>query len=728
MISRFVFFVFTLFVAVVRLFAVEDAYHSALRSFLSQKYAITGGDWVLGETEKETFNKAQPTGLSKKVSTYTPGGASDPIQFTQLMELKVAKEQPNSWDNALRFLSSTSVKNGDALLLVIWMKGIEATTGYGNVEHIFEMTDDPWTKSLAQQGDLAAEWQQWILPFQAGGDYAASKSRYQINCGHMAGTFQIGGLAVLNFGKKYKKSDLPESEFHLQYQGREEGAQWRIDALARIEQIRKGDLQVEVINRKGEAIKNAAVTVTMKQNQFGFGTAVAGHRWFGRSQDDLTYLEKLEDLTGDGRTFNIAVIENDLKWGNWEWTDGNPVGKAGVVQVVDWLKSHDYRVRGHNLVWPAWTYLPADLQTHKNDVAYLRDRIYNHIFEEAGYPGLKGVLDHWDVINEMSHCLDLAASFGTEDIYTDWLNWAHEADPDARLYINEYSIVASGGKDTASQAKYKEIIQRLIDQGAPLDGLGVQCHFGTYLTPPERVLQVFDEFGVYGKEISITEYDAVGAKESIAADYMRDILICAFSHPAVANFLMWGFWDGSHWFQDAPIFRQDWSLKPSGEVFIDYVFNKWWTNDSGLTGREGRFATRAYYGDYDISVDFRGVKADRLIHFTKENNGVIQIQLETDFSSVVLPVIMPQEIELLGNYPNPFNAFTTLRYGLPTKQHVTADVYDVQGRWIQSLLDSQQSTGWHEVQFNATNLATGIYYCRFSAGTYEKNVKMVLVK
>lgn len=70
---------------------------------------------------------------------------------------------------------------------------------------------------------------------------------------------------------------------------------------------------------------------------------------------------------------------------------------------------------------------------------------------------------------------------------------------------------------------------------------------GSNPTPPERVLQVFDDFAELGLRMSITEYDAQGAAPDIAADYMRDILICAFSHPAMHNFLMWGFWDGAHW-------------------------------------------------------------------------------------------------------------------------------------------------------------------------------------
>lgn len=83
---------------------------------------------------------------------------------------------------------------------------------------------------------------------------------------------------------------------------------------------------------------------------------------------------------------------------------------------------------------------------------------------------------------------------------------------------------------------------------------------------------------------------------------MRDILTITFAHPSQKGFLMWGFWDGAHWLGNAPLFREDWSLKPSGAAFIDQVFHQWWTDTTGLTNAAGNYSTRGFKGTYRITI------------------------------------------------------------------------------------------------------------------------------
>lgn len=78
-----------------------------------------------------------------------------------------------------------------------------------------------------------------------------------------------------------------------------------------------------------------------------------------------------------------------------------------------------------------------------------------------------------------------------------------------------------------------------------------------------------------GLNNNITEYDAADVDEDVAADYMRDFLTTIYSNPTVSRFLMWGAWDGANWFDDAPLFRRHWSMKPSSQAFIDRVFEEW---------------------------------------------------------------------------------------------------------------------------------------------------------
>jgi len=137
-----------------------------------------------------------------------------------------------------------------------------------------------------------------------------------------------------------------------------------------------------------------------------------------------------------------------------------------------------------------------------------------------------------------------------------------------------------------------------------LNGLGFQCHFGSTPIPPARILSGLDRFGRLGLPIAITEFDMDTTDENLQARYMRDFLTAAFSHPSVESIVIWGFWEGRHWLPNAALYRKDWTLKPNGRVWRDLVKHAWWTNADGRTHADGAFRTRAFYGDYQITVAF----------------------------------------------------------------------------------------------------------------------------
>lgn len=89
----------------------------------------------------------------------------------------------------------------------------------------------------------------------------------------------------------------------------------------------------------------------------------------------------------------------------------------------------------------------------------------------------------------------------------------------------------------------------------------------------------------------------------------------------------------------------------------------------------------------------------------------------------------PLGFRLYANYPNPFNPSTTIRYSLPAAQKVKLVVYDVNGRLLQTLVDSQQAAGSHSVTFDATNLSSGVYYYKLTNENGQtKSQKMILLK
>ena len=158
-------------------------------------------------------------------------------------------------------------------------------------------------------------------------------------------TLEIADFRFVNYGSVVKVSDLPRTR--SVYKGMEANAAWRKEAEARIEKIRKGDITVIVKNASGKTVPNANVSLAMTKHAFGFGTAVADYMISAQTPDGDKYRDWVKKYCSK------VVIENDLKWGNFE---RDP---AAAKRVVGWLNANNIPVKGHNLVWPSYNNSPT---------------------------------------------------------------------------------------------------------------------------------------------------------------------------------------------------------------------------------------------------------------------------------------------------------------------------------------------------------------------------------
>ncbi len=88
----------------------------------------------------------------------------------------------------------------------------------------------------------------------------------------------------------------------------------------------------------------------------------------------------------------------------------------------------------------------------------------------------------------------------------------------------------------------------------------------------------------------------------------------------------------------------------------------------------------------------------------------------------------PSQFELMQNYPNPFNAQTAIAYALPHDSHVRIAIYNLLGQTIETLVDRDQSAGYHRVLWDASSAPTGLYFYRIEAAGLVQTRKMTLVK
>lgn len=391
--------------------------------------------------------------------------------------------------------------------------------------------------------------------------------------------------------------------------GRETNDQWRKDAAERIEKIRKADIIIQVTDKGGRAVNDAEVSIKMQKHEFAFGSAVSA---ILVGAEDITRFrnrrKQLKSITQEDcqqyrdiilKYFNVIATHNGMKWKWWYIT--------GVKELVDntvtWAKNNGIAVRGHCIIWPGRKHLPKDLQKLQKNPYALRKRIEKHINDLVGH--YNGQISAWDVINEPIPQHDLMDILGNE-IMLDWLSLTRRADPNAKLFINDYGILASRKNSKSKRNKYAALIRYFIDNGAPLDGIAMQGHFkfkdGSDLTPPQKIYEIFDRFSSMGKSIIVSEFDINVPDEQAQADYMRDFMTMVFSHPSVDGLLMWGFWEGTVWRPHTALWRRDWSIKPNGQVWIDLVHKKWWTDIKGKTDKKGIFKARGFLGDYEVVI------------------------------------------------------------------------------------------------------------------------------
>ena len=271
------------------------------------------------------------------------------------------------------------------------------------------------------------------------------------------------------------------------------------------------------------------------------------------------------------------------------------------------------------MVWPGHRYLPDWIKSIEDNPAALSAAIDGHI-REVGYAA-KGLVRDWDVLNEVFDTRELTTALGDEAMIG-WFKTARMIDPSAKRYYNDYAGLVRGGFPTGHKDHFQETVQYLVDNGAPIDGIGIQGHFGSLLTPPHRLVAELDRWGAFDLDILITEFDVGVPDQQLKADFTRDFLTVCFSHPRVDGILTWGFWSQSHWRPESALFAKDWSQTLMGKQWIELT-ESWTTDETLVTDQNGEVFLRAFLGDYSITT---GESIETLKHENAETEMTVTLK------------------------------------------------------------------------------------------------------
>jgi endo-1,4-beta-xylanase len=425
--------------------------------------------------------------------------------------------------------------------------------------------------------------------FTATRDYDADTLWLSLHASQQAQTLRIGKARLTSYAASIPLEKLPGTP--VSYLGAEPGAPWRRAAHERIQKLRMSPVRVKVINTAGEPVRGARITWDQKQHAFGFGCFCEAPV-LQQDKAGETYRRHYLDL------FNYGTIPGYLA--EWGWL--NAENRAQSLRIADWLQQHEIPARGHLLVYPGYVATPPawkDLPP-----AERRQQLEAHIPALLRSLGSRGVRE-FDVVNELrdniSFCNELGGTSGLDNV-AEWFKMARRHAPEASLYINEYWIVAGGGYTRREQDLYEITIKDLLAKNAPIDGIGIQGHFGAQLTPPARVIEILDRFAALGKRIRITEFDIDIRDETAQADYTRDFYTAVFSHPAVDGIVQWGFWEGNQWKPAAAMFRKDWTPKPNYEAFRTLTQKTLASHHAAQTKDNGMWEASIFQGRHQLQV------------------------------------------------------------------------------------------------------------------------------
>ncbi|GAB2486017.1 endo-1,4-beta-xylanase [Nocardiopsis aegyptia] len=300
---------------------------------------------------------------------------------------------------------------------------------------------------------------------------------------------------------------------------------------------------------------------------------------------DLGVAVAVEPLLRDGDYQDVVeghytsvTAENTMKWehvqperGVFDW--------SGPDAVVGFAEDRGMNVRGHTLLWhnqqPEW------LSQGEWTSDELRGVLREHM--EALMGRYQGRIGAWDVINEPFEDggpflrENLWYQVLGEDYIAEALRMAHEVDPQARLYINEFNIEGGGAKADALYA----LAADLLDRGVPLHGIGFQSHF-VHGQVPENLAETMTRFTDLGLEVTVTELD-VRIAEPVSEEAVqeqreefRHVVAACLDVPACQGVTVWGVSDAHSWIPEwfpgygaATPFDEDYAPKPALWGMVD---------------------------------------------------------------------------------------------------------------------------------------------------------------
>lgn len=232
------------------------------------------------------------------------------------------------------------------------------------------------------------------------------------------------------------------------------------------------------------------------KNYFTMGVAVSPRSLQGEEAELI--LKHFQSLTPEN-VMKMGPIHPEENKYNWEPADA----------IVNFAQEHGLKMRGHTLCWhnqtPAWLF--KDDKGNPVTKEVLLHRLKDHITQVVSR--YKGKVYAWDVVNEVIDDNDSKFfrespwyTICGEDFVAKAFEYAHEADPDALLFYNDYNTENPGKRE-----RIYRMLKKLVDAKVPINGVGLQAHWSIYNPSEQELKNSIEKFSSLGLDVQITELD-----------------------------------------------------------------------------------------------------------------------------------------------------------------------------------------------------------------------------
>lgn len=460
--------------------------------------------------------------------------------------------------------------------------------------------------------------------------------------------------------------------------------------------------------------------------------------------------------------WNQVTPENASKWSSVEGALGN-YNWIQLDNIYNFAVTNNIPFKHHTLVWGQQ--YPSFVATLDSASLYKQIETWIKLNGDR-YPKSAMV----DVVNEPLHAFTgtaqniVKALGGNGSTGWDWVVKSFELarkywSPTTKLILNDYNIINSS---TATNDLIK--IVNILKAKGLIDGIGIQAH-GFEIDGPSVITlkNNLDKLAATGIPIYITEFDISSADDAIHLQKYKTIFPTLYEHPGVVGITLWGYVFGQTWRADAHLLTDRNAERPSLQWLRNYLLAPFrplliypvltsdevrnpvfkWKSSQSATSYHLQISSNRLLSTFITDTTI----TDTIFHskllepntsyywrVSARNNSA-----EGEFTDAVSFVTgaklvsidennLTTEFVLNQNYPNPFNPTTTIVFELAKSSEVQLMLTDLLGRDVMTLAAGYYSAGRYKIILDASNLASGIYFYRFSAGSFTASKKLILMK